>query len=95
MEIVVAVILPIREVKKHVILIFLLIDETELPSPESGPTPLELAVTLCLIISMCVPAPIMQARINVLLRVTILALPISLYLLEEGVSVVYVRPRLI
>jgi hypothetical protein len=39
---------------------------------------------------MSVPASIMQARINVLLGVTILALSISLYLLEEGVSVVYV-----
>ena len=90
MEIVIGVILSIREVEKHVILIFLLIDETELPSPQSGPTPLELAVTLCLIVSMSVPAPIMQARINVLLGVTILALSVSLYLLEEGVGVVYV-----
>jgi hypothetical protein len=90
MKIVIGVILSVREVEKHVILIFLLIDETELPSPQSGPTPLELAVTLCLIISMSVPASIMQARINVLLGVTILALSISLYLLEEGVSVVYV-----
>ena len=90
MKIVIGVILSVREVEKHVILIFLLIDETELPSPQSGPTPLELAVTLCLIISMSVPASIMQARINVLLGVTILAFSISLYLLEEGVGVVYV-----
>jgi len=90
MEISVGVILSVREVEKHVALVFLLVDETELASPESGATPLELAVTLCLIISVSVPAPLMHARLNVLLRVTLLALPISLYLLEEGESVVNV-----
>ena len=88
MEISVGVVLPVREVEKHVTLVFLLVDETKLASPESGATPLELAVALCLIISVCVAAHIMHARLNVLLRVAVLGLPISLDLLEEGESVV-------
>lgn len=87
-EISVGVVLPVREVEKHVTLVFLLIDETKLASPESGATPLELAVALCLIISVGVPTPVMHARLNVLLGVTVLCLPISLDLLEEGESVV-------
>jgi hypothetical protein len=80
-EISIRVVLSVREVEKHVTLVFLLVDETELASPESRAAPLELAVALCLIISVGVAPAIMHARLNVLLRVAVLGLPISLDLL--------------